>query len=205
MFPTYFQLGFEHITDVNGYDHILFLIALCAAYRFTDWKSILVLVTAFTVGHSLTLALAVLNIITVNSDWVEFLIPLTIFITAGTNLYRGWKDPSQTPPRLRPEGNPPLLGRGLGGDWLLALGFGLIHGMGFSNFLRSLLGEELLLPLFSFNVGLEVGQLIIVVLIFGLQWASVRFMKLQLRWWNLLLSLIAAGVAVFLMAERLPF
>jgi hypothetical protein len=199
MFPTYFQLGFEHITDVNGYDHILFLIALCAAYRFSDWKSILVLITAFTVGHSLTLALAVLHIITVNSDWVEFLIPLTIFITAGTNLYQARKDPSLTRPRLRREGNLPILG------YVFALGFGLIHGMGFSNFLRSLLGEELLLPLFSFNVGLEVGQLIIVAVIFTVQWAAVRFMQLQLRWWNLLLSLIAAGVAVVLMAERLPF
>jgi len=202
MFPTYFQLGFEHITDVNGYDHILFLIALCASYRYADWKRILILVTAFTVGHSLTLALAVLNVIPVNGAWIEFLIPLTIFITAIANLYHGWKQTSQTLSIER--GDIPLLGRGMGGGWLLALGFGLIHGMGFSNFLRSLLGDELLLPLFSFNVGLEVGQLIIVAVIFTVQWAAVRFMQLQLRWWNLLLSLIAAGVAVFLMAERLP-
>ena len=83
MFTTYFQLGFEHITDLNGYDHILFLIALCAAYRYTDWKRILILVTAFTVGHSITLALAVLNIIPVNAAWIEFLIPLTILVSVG--------------------------------------------------------------------------------------------------------------------------
>lgn len=195
MFTTYFQLGFEHITDVNGYDHILFLIALCAAYRYVDWKNILVLVTAFTVGHSLTLALAVLNIIPVNGAWIEFLIPLTIFITAVANLYHGWKDPSLTLP---------ILGRGLGGGWSLALGFGLIHGMGFSNFLRSLLGDELLWPLFSFNLGLEMGQLIIVSVIFGLQWAAVRFAGWSLRWWNIGLSLLAAIVSLYLMVERLP-
>ncbi len=86
MFPTYFQLGFEHITDLNGYDHMLFLLALCAAYRYSEWKKILVLVTAFTVGHSITLALSVLNIIPVNGAWIEFLIPITILATAIKNL-----------------------------------------------------------------------------------------------------------------------
>lgn len=203
MFPTYFQLGFEHITDVNGYDHILFLVVLCASYSYSDWKKILILITAFTVGHSLTLVLAVFNIIPVNGDWVEFFIPLTIFITAIANLYHGWKVPSLILPQG--EGNRPLLGRGLGGGWLLAVGFGLIHGMGFSNFLRSLLGNELLLPLFSFNIGLEVGQLIIVSIIFLFQWVTARFTNLQLPWWNLGLSLIAAGVSIFMMTERLPF
>ena len=86
MFPTYFQLGFEHITDIHGYDHMLFLLALCAAYVYSDWKKILVLVTAFTIGHSVTLALAVLNVIPVNSDWIEFLIPVTIVATAVKNV-----------------------------------------------------------------------------------------------------------------------
>lgn len=197
MFPTYFQLGLEHITDVNGYDHILFLIALCAAYRWSDWKRILILVTAFTLGHSLTLALAVLDVIPVNGDVIEFLIPLTIFITAGANLYQVRNAPSPALPQG--VGNSAVLG------YALAMGFGLIHGMGFSNFLRSLLGDDLLLPLFAFNVGLEAGQLIIVAGIFAVQWAAVRTNGLTLRWWTVGLSMLAAVVSVALMAERIPF
>ena len=147
MFSTYFQLGFEHITDINGYDHMLFLLALCAAYIYTDWKKILVLVTAFTLGHSITLSLAVLNIIPVNSAWIEFLIPVTIVLTAGKNVVLKQEKSSVA-------------------TYLMALAFGLIHGMGFSNYLRSLLGDELLLPLFSFNIGIEVGQLLVVLAIF---------------------------------------
>lgn len=191
MFPTYFQLGLEHITDINGYDHILFLVALCAAYRWNDWRRILILVTAFTVGHSVTLALAVLNIIPVNADAIEFLIGLSIFLTAAKNLVEG-----EQPKR-------PLM-RHIG-SYALALGFGLIHGMGFSNFLRSMLGDELLLPLFAFNVGLEAGQLIIVAGIFAVQWAVVRTNGLTMRWWTIGLSLMAAAVSVALMAERIPF
>jgi len=190
MFTTYFQLGFEHITDLNGYDHILFLIALCAAYRYTDWRSILILVTAFTVGHSITLALAVLNIIPVNAAWIEFLIPLTIFITALKNI-------------VLQQRNQPIAAT-TKATYALALGFGLIHGMGFSNFLRSLLGDELTFPLFAFNVGLEVGQLIIVALIFGVQAAIMHFTSLQLRWWNITLSSLMAAEALFLMIDRLP-
>jgi hypothetical protein len=193
MFPTYFQLGLDHITDVNGYDHILFLLALCAAYRFSDWKSILILVTAFTMGHSLTLGLAVLNIIPVNGAWVEFLIPLTIFLTAGKNIFFAFRGGMQ---RLETSSI---------ASYALALGFGLIHGMGFSNFLRSLLGDELLLPLFAFNVGLEAGQLIIVTLIFAVQWAVMRVPAVRLKGWNIALSLLAAGVSMMLMAERVPW
>ncbi len=193
MFPTYFHLGLDHITDVNGYDHILFLIALCAAYRFSDWKSILILVTAFTMGHSLTLGLAVLNIIPVNGAWVEFLIPLTIFLTAGKNIFFAFRGGMQ---RLETSSI---------ASYALAAGFGLIHGMGFSNFLRSMLGDELLLPLFAFNVGLEAGQLIIVAVIFGVQWAVMRLLPVRLKGWSIALSLLAAGVSVLLMAERIPF
>lgn len=191
MFPTYFQLGLEHITDIDGYDHILFLVALCAAYRWNDWRRIVILVTAFTVGHSVTLALAVLKIIPVNADAIEFLIGLSIFLAAAKNLVEG-EQPKR--PVMRHMGS-----------YALALGFGLIHGMGFSNFLRSMLGDELLLPLFAFNVGLEAGQLIIVAGIFVVQWAAVRTNGLTMRWWTMGLSLLAAAVSVALMAERTPF
>jgi len=186
MFPTYFQLGFEHITDLNGYDHMLFLLALCAAYIYRDWKKILVLVTAFTLGHSITLALAVLNIIPVNAAWIEFLIPVTIVATAVKNLSAKQEKAAIA-------------------TYLMALGFGLIHGMGFSNYLRSLLGDELLMPLFAFNIGLEVGQLIVVGLIFGLQFVVMNTISVKPKHWNLVVSLTAGGISLLLAAQRIPF
>ncbi|MDP6907920.1 MAG: HupE/UreJ family protein [Flavobacteriales bacterium] len=186
MFATYLQLGFEHITDLNGYDHMLFLLALCAAYRYSDWKKILVLVTAFTVGHSITLALSVLNIIPVNSVWIEFLIPVTILATAINNLFS------------RKE-------KVAGATYLMALAFGLIHGMGFSNYLRSLLGDELLLPLLSFNLGIELGQLLVVVGIFLLQFAIINTTSVKHITWNRAVSLVAGAVSLLLVLNRLPF
>lgn len=186
MFPTYVQLGFEHITDLNGYDHMLFLLALCAAYLYTDWKKILVLVTAFTIGHSITLALAVLNIIPVNATWIEFLIPVTIVATATKNLIAKQEKAATV-------------------TYLMALGFGLIHGMGFSNYLRSLLGDELLMPLFAFNIGIEFGQLLVVVLIFLLQFALIKTISVKHQTWNWVVSLTTGGISLLLAAQRIPF
>jgi hypothetical protein len=186
MSPTYFQLGFEHITDINGYDHMLFLLALCAAYFYSDWKKILVLVTAFTVGHSITLSLAGLNIIPVNSDWIEFLIPVTIVATATKNLVV-------------------KQGKAATVTYLMALGFGLIHGMGFSNYLRSLLGDELLLPLLSFNLGIEIGQLSVVTAIFLIQFALLNSVSVTYKTWNIAVSLFAGGISLLLAAQRIPF
>jgi len=192
MFPTYLQLGFEHITDLNGYDHMLFLLALCAGYVYTDWKRILILVTAFTVGHSLTLALAVLNIIPVNAAWIEFLIPVTIAATAAKNvLVKTSPDRSFS-----------------GGEWLtylMALTFGLIHGMGFSNYLRSLLGERLLMPLLAFNLGIELGQLLVVVGIFLVQAVSMRIFGLAANKWNMLVSVATGAISLTLAVQRIPF
>ena len=186
MFPTYFRLGFEHITDLNGYDHMLFLLALCAVFAYSDWKKILVLVTAFTLGHSITLALAVLNVIPVNGAWVEFLIPVTIVATAAKNLIAKQEKAAIA-------------------TYFMALGFGLIHGMGFSNYLRSLLGDELLMPLFAFNVGLEIGQLLVVALIFLVQFALINTISVKHKHWNLAVSLIAGGISLLLAAQRIPF
>jgi hypothetical protein len=186
VFPTYFQLGFEHITDINGYDHMLFLLALCAAYVYSDWKKILLLVTAFTIGHSITLALAVLNVIPVNSDWIEFLIPVTIVATAAKNLIAKQEEAAMA-------------------TYLMALGFGLIHGMGFSNYLRSLLGDELLIPLFAFNLGIESGQLLVVFAIFLLQFALIKTTSVKHNHWNWVVSLMVGGISLLLAAQRIPF
>src|SRR5690606_17303442 len=126
-FWLYFDLGLNHILDTNGYDHILFVLALCSVYVPRDWRKILILVTAFTIGHSVTLALSSLKIVLINTSWIEFLIPVTIFITALVNLFKR-RLPYQT--------------QKVQVNYLFALFFGLIHGFGFSNYLRSLLGRS---------------------------------------------------------------
>lgn len=190
-FELYFVLGREHILDyANGYDHILFVLALCAIYLVQDWKQVLILVTAFTIGHSITLALATLDIISVNSGWVEFLIPLTIFVTAVSNLFT---KESVVPSIVQV-------------NYLLALFFGLIHGMGFSNYLKSLLGsqENLAMPLFAFNVGLEFGQIIIVGLFMTVSFIAVSLGGVSRRDWKMIISSAVAGIALMLIKERIP-
>ncbi|MFT5832912.1 MAG: hypothetical protein ACI97N_000534 [Cognaticolwellia sp.] len=187
MFSSYLELGFDHIADLDGYDHILFIIALCAIYRLSEWKKVLILVTAFTIGHSITLALAALKMVMVSAELVEFLIPLTIFITALYNVLQKVKENSKVPVY-----------------YITALLFGLIHGLGFSNYFRSLLGRELdiTMPLFAFNVGLEAGQLIIVMIILAANYLFLNVLSVKQREWNLFISGAAAGVALVMMFER---
>lgn len=189
-FALYFGLGKDHILDyVNGYDHILFVLALCAVYLVHDWKKILILITAFTIGHSITLALATLNIINFPAEIIEFLIPLTIFITAAGNLFK--KD------KTTAEGTIQI-------NYFFALFFGLIHGLGFSNFLRALLGknENIVSPLFAFNIGLEIGQIIVVVIFLGISFVLVDLLKVSRRDLRLVLSSAIAGIALVLLKDR---
>lgn len=187
MFSSYLELGFSHIADLDGYDHILFIVALCAIYQLTEWRKILILVTAFTVGHSITLALAALKVVKVSSEVVEFLIPLTIVLTAIYNVIR--KSTSKS---------------SLISYYIVALLFGLIHGLGFSNYFRSLLGREtdITMPLFAFNIGLELGQLIIVAVILAINYFMLNTLKVKQREWNLFVSGAAAGIAFMMMIER---
>lgn len=145
---NYFRLGFDHILDIQGYDHILFLVALCLPFLLKHWKKVLIMATAFTIGHSITLACVSLELIKVSAPLVELIIPITIALTALYDL-------------LKKQGS-------IGLNYLGALLFGFIHGMGFSNFFKSsiLPGEEhlVLVQLFVFNLGIEVGQVIIVIL-----------------------------------------
>lgn len=190
-FSLYFGLGREHILDyVNGYDHILFVLALCAVYLVRDWKRILILVTAFTIGHSVTLALATLNVIAVRTQLIEFLIPLTIFITAVSNLFK--KDES-------------FEGKNVQINYFFALFFGLIHGMGFSNYLRAILGKshDILTPLLAFNLGLEFGQIIVVTFFLAISYILVDWLNVSRRDWKMVLSSAIAGIAVILMKDRL--
>ena len=187
-FQAYFQLGYQHIADVTAYDHILFIVALCATYLASQWKMILVLVTAFTIGHSVTLALATLNIILISPEIIEFLIPVTILLTAIFNVVRREETISPADRRLK---------------YGLALFFGLIHGMGFSNYLRQLLGQEesIWQPLLAFNLGLEFGQILIVLVIMGLSYLFMNKLRVSHRDWNVFVSGAAAGIAFTLMME----
>lgn len=190
-FALYFGLGKDHILDyVNGYDHILFVLALCAVYLIGDWKKILILVTAFTIGHSITLALATMRMINVPTDAIEFLIPLTIFITAVANLFK--KETELTKTRVQI-------------NYVFALFFGLIHGLGFSNYLRALLGkhENIISPLFAFNLGLELGQIIVVAIFLAISFILVELVKVSRRDLRFVLSSAIAGIALVLMKDRI--
>ena len=144
-------LGFQHIIDARGADHIVFLLALAAIYRFRDWRECLWVVTAFPVGHSLTLALAVTGTLRVPSALIEFLIPVTILMTALESLLVRDGQTAAWGRRYRP---------------VFAGVFGLVHGAGFANYLRSLFVDDIATPLLGFNVGLEIGQLLVITMAF---------------------------------------
>jgi len=179
----------DHILDVKGYDHILFVIALACLYSIQEWKRVLVLVTAFTLGHSVTLALATLKFVVVDSDLVEFFIPVTIVITAISNFFNDASSKSSSK----------VL------NAIYAAVFGLIHGLGFSNFLRSLLGSEesIVTPLFAFNVGLEVGQIIIVLIFLGVTVIFVGILKVSRNHWKMIVSAIVALVGIKLIFDAI--
>ena len=191
-FQLYLSLGIEHIADFRGFDHILFLLALCATYDLKHWKKVLILVTAFTAGHSLTLILATLDLIHFSSAIVEFLIPITILLTCIGNFLQKSDKFSSRAHLFK---------------YLIALFFGLIHGLGFSFYLRSLLGQEdsIVGPLFAFNVGLELGQIIIVLIVLLITWLLVNLLKVKHREWNLILSGAGTGISLILILERWPF
>ena len=185
----YLRLGFKHIIDFGGVDHILFVLALTLRYVWSDWKKILVLVTSFTIGHSLTLALSTLSLIEISVNWIEFLIPVTILITAVSNFWVKDFEFNQRYPT----------------HYGLALFFGLIHGLGFSNYLKSLLGKEdsLLGPLFSFNLGLEIGQILIVLVILALSYCTVSILKIPRKMYMRYGSILAISLSLRMIIDRL--
>jgi HupE / UreJ protein len=189
-FLFYGKQGWQHIISFNALDHILFILALSAIYLLNNWKQVLVLVTAFTIGHSLTLALSVYNIIKVNESWVEFLIPCTIIITAIFNLLLKNYEPKSL--RL---------------NYFFALFFGLIHGLGYANTIRFMLAKDQTIgwSLFSFNIGLEVGQIVVVAIILVTSYIAVNKLNLPRIWWIRVLSTVAFLVALSMAISRMPF
>lgn len=187
----YINLGFQHISDLAGYDHILFLLALCAVYTIDQWRRLFVLVTAFTIGHSITLALSSFGWVIIPSHIIEFLIPVTILITAIRNV--------AVPASVQQTG-----ARGnMAGHYLVALCFGFIHGMGFSNYFRALMmdNSSITTPLLGFNLGIEIGQLLVVSIIVIVASLVVKFAQVKHRDWNLFISGAAAGISIVLMSE----
>ena len=187
-FNLYFELGWQHILDWQGYDHILFVMVLCGTYSLSDWKKVLILVTAFTLGHSVTLALSALNVLSVDAGLIEFLIPVTILVTAAANIFQKRKQKKESTFR-----------------YLLALFFGLIHGLGFSNYLKALLGKStnIVAELFAFNVGLEFGQILIVLATLTLSFFLIWVVKVRKADWAFFLSSAIFGISFVMSAERL--
>ena len=190
-FGLYFEIGYKHIADLTGIDHILFVMALCLRYQFADWRKLIILVTAFTIGHSITLALSVFNLVHYSMKWIEFLIPVTIVITAVSNVFVK---------KFAFKTRFPVI-------YFLALFFGLIHGLGFSSYLKSLLGSEhnVVWQLLAFNVGLEAGQLLIVTAILLISFIFVSIFKCNRREYLLYLSGGIFALALQMAIERIPF
>ena len=189
-FGFYFKMGWQHIISADALDHQLFILALACVYTSRDIKRVLILVTAFTIGHSLTLALSVYDVIRFSSKWVEFLIPCTIFVTAINNIFQ-----------LNSAAKSAKI------NYYLALCFGLIHGMGFANAIRIMLARDqtIALGLFGFNVGLEVGQIFVVAIILIVGILFLNVIKIKRRDWVLFLSAGVFALSLKMALERIPF
>ncbi|OUU48063.1 MAG: HupE / UreJ protein [Flavobacteriaceae bacterium TMED68] len=186
-FQFYLKLGFNHIANFNGYDHILFLVVLCAVYQLKQWKKIIILVTAFTIGHSITLFLVSFDIFSIPSRYVKLLIPITIMFTSLYNIRSIEK----------------IKNSNMSKNYFLALFFGLIHGMDFSNYFKALIisPEEIIIPLLAFNIGLEIGQFLIVFVIVLISYVFLSVLKIKYYSWNLFVSGAAFGISLISILE----
>lgn len=188
-FWLYFKVGLNHVLDIHAYDHVLFLIALMVPYAFKDWKRVLILVSLFTLGHTLSLFLAVFGVVNINPAYVEFLIPITIFVTAVFHLFTAGKS-SKT--------------ESISFVAIVTLFFGIIHGLGFSNYFKTILpgsASDKLLPLLEFALGIEAAQLIVVLVILILAYIVQTFFRFSKRDWALVMSAFIIGVVVPMIIE----
>ncbi|PKA83138.1 HupE/UreJ protein [Ulvibacter sp. MAR_2010_11] len=180
-FWLYFKLGLEHVLDWKAYDHILFLIVLCAAYTFSSWKRLLLLVTLFTVGHTISLLLANYNVVSVSTRWIEFLIPITILLAAIFNLFTAGKEKRHEK---------------LGLFYIITVFFGLIHGFGFATYYKMISGGNEILPLLEFALGVEAAQIIVVLLVLILAFIFQMLFRFNKRDWVLVISSIVIGMVI---------
>jgi len=182
------QYGINHVLDFNGYDHVLFLMALTVPYTFRDWKRILILVSTFTLGHTLSLVLAAYNIVSINGSLVEFLIPITILIVALYNIFTAGKKSKE---------------QKIGVLFLTTLFFGLIHGLGFAREFKMFIGkaESKVMPLIEFALGIEIAQVIIVFVVLFLGFFTQTIFRFSRRDWVMVLSAIVVGLVIPMLIE----
>ena len=189
-FWLYLKLGLNHVLDWQAYDHILFLIVLVAAYTFSSWKKIVILVSLFTVGHTMSLLLASYNVVTVSSTWIEFLIPITILIAAVYNLFTTGKNREL---------------ESLGLFYVITIFFGLIHGFGFASYFKIINEDKEILPLLEFALGIEIAQLIVVLLVLLLGFIFQTIFRFHKRDWVLVISAIVIGLVIPMLHKNWPF
>lgn len=183
-FWIFFETGLRHVLDIGAYDHVLFLIALTVPYAFKDWARVLLLVSLFTIGHTVSLLLSVFSILSVRADLVEFLIPITILVTALFHLFTAGKSSKK---------------EGVTVIAAITLFFGIIHGLGFSNYFSTLLpgtATEKLVPLLEFALGIEVAQLLVVLAVLMLSYIMQTFFRFSRRDWTLVMSAFVTGVVI---------
>jgi len=183
-FWIYFNIGLRHVLDINAYDHVLFLIALVVPYAFKDWKRVLLLVTLFTLGHTLSLMLSVYGIVYIKANLVEFLIPITILVTALFHLFTAGKSSKN---------------ESVSFVAFVTLFFGIIHGLGFSNYFKTILpgaASDKLLPLLEFALGIETAQIIVVLVVLILSYIIQTFFRFSKRDWTLVMSAFVIGVVL---------
>lgn len=190
-FQLYFEIGFKHIVNIGALDHILFMAAIALRYQFVDFKKLLIIVTAFTLGHAVTLALAIFYVIYLPKNWIEFLIAITIIITSFSNLFvKKFVYKGKFPP-----------------IYFFALLFGLIHGMGFATEFVALEGTgfSTALNLLYANIGIEIGQLFFVLIVLILSFICLNILKQNRREYILFTSGAIFGIALEMALLRLPF
>ncbi len=186
MFAEYLKLGLTHILDPNGADHILFLIALVILFSIKDWKAVIIMATAFTLGHSVTLALSSLNVVTIPSNKIEILIAASIAITALYNIAK------------------PIYSGDLKLRYFSALIFGLIHGFGFAGFFRAILGKDsITLPLLGFNIGVELAQVVVVIVVLFINYILAELLNINKKYIVISTSLIILIYSLKLIVERM--
>jgi hypothetical protein len=189
-FVFYFKLGWQHIISIDAFDHLFFIMALTSIYLLKDIKQVLFLVTAFTTGHAISLSLSILNLVKINSSLVEFLIPLSIIITAEIQFVKSINP--KAPFRFK---------------YFFALLFGLLHGLGFANTIRMIMAESqhIAFPLLSFNIGLEIGQICFVFILLLVAHFFIKIIGLPQKWWIRILNTIALGAGIYWAIIRFPF
>ncbi|MCB6097364.1 HupE/UreJ family protein [Flavobacterium psychrophilum] len=189
-FWLYFNIGLKHVLNISAYDHVLFLIALTVPYAFKDWRRLLLLISLFTLGHTLALVLSVFGILYVKANLIEFIIPITILLVALFNLFTAGKNNK---------------GEGISLLSFITLFFGIIHGLGFSNYFKTILpgnATQKLLPLSEFALGIETAQIIVVILILIISYIAQTVFRFSKRDWTLVMSAFIIGVVAPLLIQN---